>query len=85
MAREKPKPPPKLNKAQREAVMKTFTTEEIWNTKVPGDFIGDKIAYLTYLREEKKEKKEKEQKKKAKANGPKRLALSISGYKSNRS
>ena len=81
MAREKPKPPPKMNKAQREAVMKTFTTEEIWNTKVPGDFIGDKIAYLTYLREE---KKEKEQKKKAKANGTKRLALSISGYKSNR-
>ena len=43
--------------------MKTFTSDEIWNTVVPGDFKGDKTTYLIYLRQEKKEAAEKASKK----------------------
>ena len=62
MAREKPRKQPKINKDEREKIMKTFTTKEIWDTCAPADFIGDKLDYLIYLREQKKEKEAKKNK-----------------------
>ena len=40
-------------------ITNSFTTDEIWNVNVPGDFKGTKIEYLVWLRSEKKNEKER--------------------------
>ena len=60
IAREPPKIKVGLTREEKERIKRTFTTEEVWNVVVPGDFKGTKVEYLIYLRKEKKEKKEKE-------------------------
>ena len=34
-------------------IMKSFTNEEVWKTDLPGDFKGNKMEYLIYMRREK--------------------------------
>ena len=60
IAREPPKIKVGLTREEKERIKRTFTTEEVWNVKVPGDFKGSKIEYLIYFRASNKEKKERE-------------------------
>lgn len=49
-----------MTREEKERIKRTFTTEEVWNVVVPGDFKGTKVEYLIWLRNEKKEKKDRE-------------------------
>ena len=60
IARDPPKIKVGLTREEKERIKRTFTTEEVWNVVVPGDFKGSKVEYLLYLRNERKIKKDKE-------------------------
>ena len=59
IAREPPKVKVGLTREEKERIKSTFTTKELWDTVVPGDFKGSKMEYLLYLRAQKKEEEDK--------------------------
>lgn len=50
IARDVPKIKVGLTREEKERIKRTFTTEEVWNVVVPGDFKGSKVEYLIWRR-----------------------------------
>ena len=59
VSREPPQIKVGLTREEKERIKRTFTTEEVWNVCVPGDFKGSKVEYLIWLRNDKKEAEER--------------------------